>query len=164
ATAAAGDVAWDAPPPAPDSAPADAWQAPAPVEPEDDAPAPLPQDEPISPVVPAPAQAAPVDDTTAALAEQAPAPDDAWSAPAPPPAPEWSAPAAPPPPPAAAWNSPAVGASALEQLESEPPEPEPSAAKELFGTVPDGGMLSGDDDEGYGPPEELASPEEVLRP
>jgi uncharacterized protein DUF6982 len=64
--------------------------------------------------------------------------------------------------PAPAWNAPAVGASALEQLESEPPEPEPGAAKELFGMVPTGGMLAGDDD--LGSPQDLASPEEVLRP
>jgi hypothetical protein len=82
-------------------------------------------------------------------------------------APEWSAPAAeesrPSPGPAPAWNAPAVGASALEQLESEPPEPEPGAAKELFGTVPTGGMLAGDDED-PGPPQDLDSPEEVLRP
>jgi hypothetical protein len=82
-------------------------------------------------------------------------------------APEWSAPAAEEPRPfggpAPAWNAPAVGASALEQLESEPPEPEPGAAKELFGTVPTGGMLAGDDED-PGPPQDLDSPEEVLRP
>ena len=82
-------------------------------------------------------------------------------------APEWSAPAAeesrPSAVPAPAWNAPAVGASALEQLESEPPEPEPGAAKELFGTVPTGGMLAGDDED-PGPPQDLDSPEEVLRP
>src|SRR5207248_1078373 len=81
-------------------------------------------------------------------------------------APDWSAPPAEesrgPAGPAPAWNAPAVGASALEQLESEPPEPEPGAAKELFGTVPTGGMLAGDDDPG--PPLDLDSPEEVLRP
>ena len=79
---------------------------------------------------------------------------------------DWSAPPAEesrgPTGPAPAWNAPAVGASALEQLESEPPEPEPGAAKELFGTVPTGGMLAGDDDPG--PPLDLDSPEEVLRP
>jgi hypothetical protein len=94
-----------------------------------------------------------------------------WPSPAAEPAQDWSAPTAPewpaaaeaaplaPPAPAAAWNSPAVGASALEQLESEPPEPEPGAAAELFGTVPTGGMLAGDDDEAGGGPD-LASPEE----
>jgi small nuclear ribonucleoprotein (snRNP)-like protein len=56
-----------------------------------------------------------------------------------------------------------VGASALEQLDSMPAEPEPGAAAQLFGTVPNGGMLAGDDVD-LGPPEELASPEEVLRP
>jgi hypothetical protein len=80
---------------------------------------------------------------------------------------EWSAPAAEEPRPfggpAPAWNAPAVGASALEQLESEPPEPEPGAANELFGTVPTGGMLAGDDED-PGPPQDLDSPEEVLRP
>jgi len=81
-------------------------------------------------------------------------------------APEWSAPAADESHkagPAPAWNAPAVGASALEQLESEPPEPEPGAAKKLFGTVPTGGMLAGDDED-PGPPQDLDSPEEVLRP
>jgi hypothetical protein len=83
---------------------------------------------------------------------------------------ETAAPAAavepePPSRPAPAWNQPAVGASALEQLDSEPPEPEPGAAKELFGSVGAGGMLAGDESENdLGPPEELASPEEVLRP
>jgi len=81
--------------------------------------------------------------------------------------PEWSALVAEEPRtfggPAPAWNAPAVGASALEQLESEPPEPEPGAAKELFGTVPTGGMLAGDDED-PGPPQDLDSPEEVLRP
>jgi len=81
-------------------------------------------------------------------------------------APEWSAAAEesrPPAGPAPGWNAPAVGASALEQLESEPPEPEPGAAKELFGTVPTGGVLAGDDED-PGPPQDLDSPEEVLRP
>jgi hypothetical protein len=100
------------------------------------------------------------------------APEPQWSAPAAPSAEEWSAPAAaapeapeeaPAPRPAPAWNAPAVGASALEQLESEPPEPEPGAANELFGSVPSGGMLAGDEED-LGLPEELASPEEVLRP
>ncbi|HET7788418.1 MAG TPA: hypothetical protein VFL36_20765 [Myxococcales bacterium] len=86
---------------------------------------------------------------------------------------EWSAPSAsdaesewspPPPAPAAApaWNAPAVGASALEQLDSEPPEPEPGAAAKLFGSVPAGGSLSGDDD--VPAPEVLADSEEVLTP
>jgi len=108
---------------------------------------------------PAPAQsewtpAAPAPEPQAPSAADAVAPD--WSAP---PAEESRTPAGPAP----AWNAPAVGASALEQLESEPPEPEPGAAKELFGTVPTGGMLAGDDDD-PGPPLDLDSPEEVLRP
>ncbi len=85
---------------------------------------------------------------------------------------EWAPPAPEPArsAPAPAWNAPAVGASALEQLESETPEPEPGAAQELFGSVPAGGSLSGPEDDEYapsgdlGPPVELASPEEVLRP
>ena len=121
-------------------------------------------------------------------APAAPEPVEAeWSPPPPPPA-KWSAPAPVEQPPvkevaakAAAWNAPAVGASALEQLDSVPPDPEPGAAKELFGSVPAGGSLSGDDDgfglnddpgatdqlsaaDVLGPPVELASPEEVLRP
>jgi hypothetical protein len=107
-----------------------------------------------------------------------------WSAPPePPPLKEWSPPSEAvaqqqEPRATPAWNAPAVGASALEQLDSEPPEAEPGAAKELFGSVPAGGSLSGDDDpygpdslggdggsaEALGPPVELASPEEVLRP
>jgi len=98
--------------------------------------------------------------------------DESWLKPAEEPAQEWNASPEPSPEPAPAWNQPAVGASALEQLDSVPPEPEPGAAKELFGTVPTGGMLAGDEDQDeyrapeneYGPPEELASPEEVLRP
>ncbi len=119
-------------------------------------------------------------------APAAPPPAEAeWSAPPPPavapqrsaPAPLAQAPAKEPAAPAPAWNAPAVGASALEQLDSEPPEPEPGAAKELFGSVPAGGSLSGEDDDpalgandemapsdALGPPVELASPEEVLRP
>src|SRR5205823_6285409 len=97
-----------------------------------------------------------------------------WAAPPPPPAPaatdpgwsppadqstEWSAPAEPAPGPA--WNAPAVGASALEQLDSDPIEAVPGAAQDLFGSVPDGGSLAGDDE--FGPPEALASPEDVLK-
>jgi hypothetical protein len=118
-----------------------------------------------------------------------PAPvESEWASPAPAAAPEWSATpaaaveewdvpitetppeteavAADPAPPAApkpAWNQPAVGATALEQLDSQPPEPEPGAAKELFGSVPAGASLGAAYDE-LGAPEELASPEEVLRP
>lgn len=93
-------------------------------------------------------------------------PEPPWAAAAAAATPEWASPPEEPRPapgPAPAWNAPAVGASALEQLESDPPEPEPGAAKELFGTVPSGGMLSGDNDD-FGPAEDLASPEEVLRP
>jgi hypothetical protein len=94
-----------------------------------------------------------------AVAEWAPtevaSPAD-WSAAA---TPDWPATldSTPPAPaaPAPAWNAPAMGASALEQLDSEPAEPEPGAAAELFGTVPTGGMLAGDDDE---------TPEEELFP
>src|SRR2546427_12811351 len=68
-----------------------------------------------------------------------------------------------PPPPKPAWNEAAVGATALEQLDSEPPEPEPGAAKELFGSVPAGATLGAADDE-PGLPEELASPEEGFKP
>jgi uncharacterized protein DUF6982 len=75
--------------------------------------------------------------------------------------PEWS-PAPPAPSATPAWNAPSIGASALEQLESEPPEPEPGAAQELFGSVPAGASLSGDDD--VPGPEPLAAPEEVLKP
>jgi small nuclear ribonucleoprotein (snRNP)-like protein len=62
-----------------------------------------------------------------------------------------------------------MGATALEQLDSEPQEAVPGAAKELFGSVPAGGSLSAEDDEfapkgDLGPPVELASPEEFLRP
>jgi hypothetical protein len=93
-------------------------------------------------------------------------PETPWPDPAAAATPEWASPPEEPRPapgPAPAWNAPAVGASALEQLDSEPPEPEPGAAKDLFGTVPSDGMLAGDNDD-FGPAEDLASPEEVLRP
>ncbi len=104
-------------------------------------------------------------------APAAPAQASAWEAAAPAAVePEWSAPAAPPAA-APSWNAPAVGATALEQLDSEPPDltPEPGAAQDLFGSVPMGASLSGDDEmmppeEELGPPEELASPEDVLKP
>ena len=91
----------------------------------------------------------------------------AWGAPAPvEPAATWSAPVAPPAP---SWHAAPAGASAMEQLDSEPPEmaATPGAAQELFGSVPLGASLSGDESEqpeDAGPPEELASPEEFLKP
>ena len=112
---------------------------------------------------------------TPANAEPAPAVDAAepWSAPAASaPEREWTPET--PSTPAPAWNAPSVGASALEQLDSEPPEPEPGAAQELFGTVPEGGSLSGDGEEqaasevfvavAQSAPEVLASAEDVLKP
>ena len=88
-----------------------------------------------------------------------------WDASAPAaPAQEWTAPAAPPAP---AWNAAPAGASSLEQLDAEPPEVIPGAAQELFGSVPLGASLSGDEGEepeDLGPPEELESPEEFLKP
>ena len=85
----------------------------------------------------------------------------AWDAAAPAaPAPEWSAPVAPPAP---SWHAAPAGASAMEQLDSEPPEvaATPGAAQELFGSVPLGASLSADEND---QPEELASPEEFLKP
>src|SRR2546428_384408 len=98
---------------------------------------------------------APATDPTASAtpAEEQAAPPEAWSAAPQEAGQEWQA----------AWNEAAVGATALEQLDSEPPEPEPGAAKELFGSVPAGATLGAADDE-PGLPEELASPEEVLKP
>ena len=140
---------WSAPPANAPETPADAWGVPPPA-------AETPQWSAAPPPPPA--------------AEE-------WSAPPAPAAEEWlkPIPAAEPPPQAApapgpAWNAPAVGASALEQLDSEPPEPEPGAAQELFGSVPAGESLSAENDDEFapsddlGPPVELVSPEEVLRP
>jgi hypothetical protein len=110
-------------------------------------------------------------------AAPAPAIESSWEAPAPAASEsEWSAP--PPPPAGPMWSAPPVGASALQQMDSDPPdvEPVPGAAKDLFG--PAGTSLSGDDDAPaelgaadevgtageLGPPEELASPEDVLKP
>jgi small nuclear ribonucleoprotein (snRNP)-like protein len=76
---------------------------------------------------------------------------DAPPAPAPVPA-QWGAPPAaetewsPPPPPPAdlpSWTPPSATA-VLEEFE--PIEPVPGAAKDLFGSVPTGGSLAGDDD------------------
>jgi len=147
---------WNAPAAAPEAAPTEEWSAPA--------PAAATEWNPASPAA--------VEPEWSASAPVAAPEAEAWSAleapsdPAPEPEPEWSAPPAEPPKPTPAWNQPAVGASALEQLDSEPPAPDPGAAKELFGSVPDGGMLAGegDDESLYQPPEELASPEEFLRP
>jgi hypothetical protein len=130
---------WSAPPPA-DAAPADSgWGAPPPGPAESVWTATPPAGTPLP---------------TAAESTE-------WGAPppAPPPAEKsWTAPApveesvwAPPPPPAArpTWSAPPAGASALEQLDSEPEpvEPAPGAAKDLFGSVPAGGSLGGEDDE-----------------
>jgi len=113
----------------------------------------------------APPPAASGSEWSAAVPESAAA---EWAPPEAASAPDWSAPTAPESPaaaeappsaPAPAWNAPALGASALEQLESEPVEAEPGAAAQLFGTVPTGGMLAGDDD-GMGAGPDLASPEE----
>ena len=86
-----------------------------------------------------------------------------WSSPPPAAAAEteWS-PAAPPPP---SWRAPPAGASTFEQMDSEPAEyaASPEVAKGLFGSVPAGSSLSADDDR-FGPPEELASPEDFLKP
>ena len=73
---------------------------------------------------------------------------------------DWSAPAAPEPQ-KAAWNAPPVGASTLEQLDSEPEPmaPQPGAGKELFGAV--GTSLSGGDDEPTEVSEELLRPAEI---
>src|SRR2546426_458724 len=165
---------WDqaAAPPGPADAvpvapPADDWQMQAPAT------------DPTASATPAEEQAAPPEAWSAAPQE----PAQEWQAgepegPGPPAAAaeEWDVPIteAPPdaeavavdsapPPPKPAWNEAAVGATALEQLDSEPPEPEPGAAKELFGSVPAGATLGAADDE-PGLPEELASPEEVLKP
>jgi len=139
AQAAAADESWGAPPPAP-STPDWAPPAPAATSSEWDAPA-------------------------AAAAETD------WSSPPPPVAAaetDWS-PAAPPPPSAPSWRAPPAGASTFEQMDSEPEEyaASPEAAKNLFGSVPAGSSLAGDDEprgDGFGPPEELSSPEDFLKP
>src|SRR5262249_22097611 len=147
AEAAPAGEEWGAPPPAPTSS----WDIPAPAAeaaaPEWDAP-------------PAPPPAAPD-----------------WSAP-PPPASgdEWSAqpgvapaavalPALAPPPAAPSWNSAPVGASALEQMdfEAEQFQASPEAAKDLFG-APGSMAVDEEQPEDLGPPVELSSPEEFLKP
>jgi small nuclear ribonucleoprotein (snRNP)-like protein len=140
---------WSAPP---EPAPApDAWAVPPPSQAGPDWLA-----TPAEPPPEAVSEAeAPEAAATEWIAPSASEPEADWS---PPP----SAPAAAP-----AWNAPAVGPSALEQLDSEPPEPEPGAAEKLFGSVPAGGSLSGDDDVA-GPdvagPDVLADSEDVLTP
>lgn len=178
------EVVWSSPPPEEASVEWAAPAAPGWQEPK--------KPDAVAPVAPPEADAAwgtMGDSPDWAAAPAAPAQEESWGAPppaagetdwsaAPPvPAEEWSAPSLPPPaqavptlpPPshpepkkaAPAWNAPAVGASALEQLESETMEAEPGAAGQLFGSV--NGPLSGDNDD-TGLPEELASPEQFLRP
>jgi hypothetical protein len=144
------------------------WSAPAsPADTADDAwgaaPPPPERTDWAAPVTPASAEtewAPPPSDAQSSAPEVAPGPE--WKAPVPEPAVQPQA-AVSPPSAAPAWNAPAVGASALEQLDSEPMAAVPGAAQELFGSVPAGGSLAGNDDD-LGPPEELAFPEEVLRP
>jgi len=138
---------WSAPPPASEPAIDSAWGAAPPAA--------------VESVWGAPARAA------AEPAWAAPTSDTQWRgepANSEPAAPEW---AEPPPPPVekkAAWNEAAVGASALEQLDSEPAPPEPGAAKLLFGAA--GATIGGDEEysDFAQEPVELESPEDVLRP
>lgn len=148
---------WSSAPPS-EAAPAEqTWDSAPPAEPTWDA-------TPAAEQTPAADWSPPAGDASAqwSAPEQAPAAPPATvpqEAPSP-----WAAPAAAPAQ-AAAWNSAPVGASALEQLDSEPPEPIPGAAAQLFGSVPQGGSLAGEEEAGeLGPPEELASPEEFLKP
>src|SRR5438477_295722 len=150
-------------------------------EPDETPPAPAssPPPEPLPESAPTPwSESVPETTATFAAPVSASGATNAWDMPAPP-APgttgEWEVPifeaepasqpqtAALPPRTGAAWNAPAVGASALEQLDSEPMAAVPGAANDLFGSVPAGGSLGSNDDD-LGPPEELAAPEEVLRP
>src|SRR5512140_2668700 len=155
-----GHDAWLAPPPAAEEQKAqDAWAAPAEVVEEWQAEAPAAEVGSVPEAVALP-DAPPPDWSTlttggpdwSAPPEAAAPAQDGWDALPPlPAASDWMATPADPPPPAVpaagpAWNVPAVGASALEQLDSEPPEPEPGAAQQLFGSVPAGGSLSGDDE------------------
>src|SRR5438445_129426 len=89
---------------------------------------------------------APATDPTASAtpAEEQAAPPEAWSAAPQEPVQEWQAESAP-----SDWQ--------------EARKPDAEAAKELFGSVPAGATLGAADDE-PGLPEELASPEEVLKP
>jgi hypothetical protein len=91
--------------------------------------------------------------------------DVSWGDPAAAPAPvvpDWAAP--PPVEKKADWHAAPMGGSALEQLDSEPPPPEPGAAKLLFGAA--GAPLGGDEEytDMAQEPVELESPEDVLRP
>jgi small nuclear ribonucleoprotein (snRNP)-like protein len=185
----AGHDAWLAPPPDAEEKAQDAWAAPAEVVEEWQAEAPAADPGSVQAAAALP-DAPPPDwstlktsgpDWSAPEEEAAPA-QGAWEAlPPSPAASDWLiTPAGPSPehreaPAAPAWNAPAVGASALEQLDSEPPEPEPGAAQRLFGSVPAGGSLSGDDDaaaaemlgaaeDGAAAPEVPASEEDLLRP
>ena len=183
------DEAWSSPPPA--SEPVAEWEAGAPPGDWQEVKRP---DPPAFEAPPAadwatlqqgpdwsstpPAEAAPAEEGAWGSAPPPEAPS-AWTAPAAAeepsawdpaapaaPAPEWAAPVAPPAP---SWHAAPAGASAMEQLDSEPPEvaATPGAAQELFGSVPLGASLSADENdlpEELGLPEELAAPEEFLKP
>ena len=177
---AAVDAVWSSPPPA--GAPVAEWKAEAP-----------PGDwqelkKPEAPAIGAPPAAdwgtlsSGPDWSSSAPHAGEPPQAEAWGSAPPPPAatttwdaapaaagepPAWEAapPAAAAAPPAPSWNAAPVGASSLDQLDSEPEiSPTPGAAQELFGSVPLGASLAGDEPEDLGPPEELASPEEFLKP
>ena len=167
------DEAWVAAASPAAAAVEDAWAPPAAAEPAEWSPPETSSDfEPVR----AAAEAAPVeaaanwdalspgpDWSAGSAAPAAEAPAQAWGAP--PPAesanawdaspaaavsdaqPEaWEAPAPAPEPSKPSWNQQAVGASALEQLESLPPDPEPGAAVNLFAPLGAGESLAGDDD------------------
>jgi len=185
ATPMAAEDAWSAPPPA--AEPVTEWKAEAPAEdwqeikrPQPEMAAPPPANwgtlssGPDWSSEPPPQTAAadeswgsapPPSSESAWDAAPAPAAAGAWEAPATTEEAEWTPPA-PAPAAASSWSAAPVGASALEQMDSEPPdiEPTPGAAEELFGSVPVGASLSGDESDDLGPPEELASPEEFLKP
>src|SRR2546421_1920 len=131
----------------------------------------------------------PTDDgaaASAAPAEEQAAPPDAWAGASAEPVQEWQAESAPSQWQEARKTEAPAGAGAPgtdrtsvrprpdpaapgrpqppeAQARGTPPAPEPGAAKELFGSVPDGASLGAADDY-LGAPEVLASPEEVLRP